>query len=168
MNRISSVELFFRRSRFHIQPLPTSTVKTNDHQFYPDNSVLSQLFYTTSQNPTINSPDEIHVTGNDKVSIVSGPKNVKFLIPFARSGLTSNESTLGIIESTTRTITHVKDIFPLNPSSQSQTPTNNETHPITPSSSSNSVTTASMFDTEHRQKITKHDSEEIPLLSSDK
>jgi hypothetical protein len=45
---------------------------------------------------------------------------------------------------------------------------NNETHPITPSSSSNSVTTASMFDSEHRQKITKHDSEEIPLLSSDK
>ena len=155
-----------------MQSLSTSTAKNNgsfnDYQFCPDNSVLgtalSQLLQATSRNTTINSTDEVHVTGNDKVSIVSGPKNVKFLIPFTRSGITSNESTLGLIESTTRTITHVKDIFPLNALSQSQTITNNETDTITSAPSRNS---ASIFDTEHRQNRTNSDSEEIPLLSKD-
>ncbi len=90
-----------------------------------------------------------------------------FLIPFGRSGMTSNESTFSVIESTTRTITHVKDIFPLNSLSQSQTTTtNHEIHPITPSSSSNSVTIASLFDTEHRQEMIKSDSEEFPSENS--
>jgi hypothetical protein len=87
----------------------------------------------------------MRVAENDnKVSIVSAPKNVKFIIPLGRSGITSNESTFGVIESTTRTITHVKDIFPLNPISQSQINTE-----------------------EHQQEMTKSDSEEIPLLSNE-
>jgi hypothetical protein len=77
----------------------------------------------TSQNTTNNSIDETRATTNEGVSIVSAPKNVKFIIPLGRSGITSNESTFGVIESTTRTITHMKDIFPLNSTSQSQTTT---------------------------------------------
>jgi hypothetical protein len=112
----------------------------------------------------MNSTDEMQVVANDKVSIVSAPKNVKFLIPLVRSGITSNESTFGVIESTTRTITHVKDIFSSNPSSESRIQTTNETDTISPSSSSNSAITASLFDIESRQDRTKSDSEEIPLL----
>jgi hypothetical protein len=117
----------------------------NDYQFCDENSAitaaLGQLLATTSQNST----DEVHTVENDnKVSFVSAPKNVKFIIPLGRSGVTSNESTFGVIESTKRTITHVKDIFPLNPISQSQINTE-----------------------ENQQEITKSDSEEIPLLSNE-
>lgn len=140
----------------------------NDYQFYPDNSVLnaavSQLMHSRSQYTTINSTNEIRVAGNDRVSYVAGPKNVKFLVPLTQSGVTSNESTLGLVESTTRTITHVRDIFPLNSSLQSQTITNPEVETIT---SSNSVIRASLFDVECRQTATQSDSEEIPLLPSD-
>jgi hypothetical protein len=122
------------------------------------------LLSTKSQNASNNSTDEIQVGGNDKVSFVSAPKNVKFLIPLGRAGITSNESTYGVIESTTRTITHVKDIFAYDPSLQSHMITNNETDTISPSSSSNSAITASVFDTEQGQNITKINSEEIPLL----
>jgi hypothetical protein len=109
---------------------------------------------STSQKPS----EEIRLGGNEnKVSIVSAPKNVKFIIPMGRSGITSNESTYGVIDSTTRTITHVKDIFPLNPLFQSQT-TN---------SSSNSVVTTSLFDTDQRNEVSKDDSEDIPLLPNE-
>jgi hypothetical protein len=134
-----------------MQTLSTSTANgqqlqfNNDYQFCDENNALTaalgQLLSTTSQNST----DEMRVAENDnKVSIVSAPKNVKFIIPLGRSGITSNESTFGVIESTTRTITHVKDIFPLNPISQSQINTE-----------------------EHQQEMTKSDSEEIPLLSNE-
>jgi len=134
-----------------MQTLSTSTANgqqlqfNNDYQFCDENNALTaalgQLLSKTSQNST----DEIHVAENDnKVSIVSAPKNVKFIIPLGRSGITSNESSFGVIESTTRTITHVKDIFPLNPISQSQINTE-----------------------EHQQEMTKSDSEDIPLLSNE-
>jgi len=117
----------------------------NDSQFCDENSAitaaLGQLLSTTSPNST----DEMRIAENDnKVSFVSAPKNVKFIIPLGRSGVTSNESTFGVIESTKRTITHVKDIFPLNPISQSQIDAE-----------------------EHQQEMTKSDSEEIPLISKE-
>jgi hypothetical protein len=69
--------------------------------------------------------------------------------------MTSNESSFGVIESTTRTIKHVKDIFPHNPSLQSQMGTDT----VTASSSSSDIG--------HRHdqdELNKSDSEEIPLL----
>ncbi len=121
-------------------------------------AALGQLLSTASQNPA----EEIRLTGNEnKVSIVSGPKNVKFIIPFARSGITSNESSFGVIDSTTRTITHVKDIFPLNPLLQSQIDTFNH------SSSSNSAITTPLFDTDQQQEMSKDDCEDTPLLPNE-
>ncbi|CAF0790019.1 unnamed protein product [Adineta steineri] len=172
------------RSQFHQQTLSTSKSKINDHQnlsnndtyndyqFYRGNDILNaaldQLLHTSSQHTTINSADEIGMTSNDKVSIVSGPKNVKFLIPLTRSGITSNESTFGVIESTTRTITHVKDLFPVNLTLQSQTTQiNNDIESSTPSSSSHLTTIASLFSIEPQQTVSHNDSEEIPLLPLD-
>ncbi|CAF4328042.1 unnamed protein product, partial [Adineta steineri] len=155
-----------RRSRFHIQSQTSSTINNNqqhqqqqqhipnndafhEYQFYSENSVLgaalNRLMSPTSQNTTIHSIDELRPQNNEGVSIISAPKNVKFLIPLNRTGITSNESTFGVIESTTRTITHVKDIFPLNPPVQSQI-TNNEADTIMSSSN-----TSSVFETGRRQ-----------------
>jgi len=139
-----------------MQTVNSHHYQSNTDTFNDENSVvtaaLGQLLSTTSQNPTINSKDEIRLTGNENtVSIVSAPKNVKFIIPLSRSGITSNESTFSVIESTTRKITHVKDIFPLNPLSQSQIDT------VTLTSSSNSE----QIDPENQQD------EEIPLLSKE-
>jgi hypothetical protein len=128
----------------------------------------------TSQITTTNSIDEARTNANEGVSIVSAPKNVKFIIPLGRSGITSNESTFGVIESTTRTITHVKDIFPLNPSVQSQTTTtttttNNEDDTVTAASSSDSTKSSTIFDVGHRQdqnEIIKSDNEQQPLLEN--
>jgi hypothetical protein len=117
----------------------------------------------TSQTATTNSTDDTRTTTNEGVSIVSAPKNVKFLIPLGRSGLTSNDSTFSVIESTTRTITHVKDIFPLNPSSQSQTTTNNGDDILI--SPSNSLAISSVFDTGRRQD--ENNSEQQSLLPID-
>ena len=164
----------FRRSRFqsqhsstsnnnhHHQHLPNSD-SFNEYQFYTENSVLgaalNRLMSPTSQTIATNSTDDTRTTANEGVSIVSAPKNVKFLIPLSRSGITSNESTFGVIESTTRTITHVKDIFPLNPSSQSQTTNNGEDMMNSPSKS---LPTSSVFDTGRRQD--ENDSEQQSLL----
>ena len=129
--------IYFSRSRFHL-PAQSSSITNhhahsnlvnsdafNEYQFYTENSVLgaalNHLMSPTSQTATNNSFEEARTTANEGVSIVSAPKNVKFLIPLGRSGITSNDSTFGVIESTTRTITHVKDLFPLNSASQSQT-----------------------------------------------
>ena len=124
-----------RRARFQ---LPSTTNTTNhqhlinndlfnEYQFYTENSVLNaalnRLISPISQTTTSNSNDETRAIANEGVSIVSAPKNVKFIIPLGRSGIASNESTFGVIESTTRTITHVKDIFPLNTTSQPQATT---------------------------------------------
>ncbi len=127
-------------------------------------AALGQLLSKTSQNPTINSA---HTMNDNKVSIVSAPKNVKFIIPFGQSGGTSNESTFGVIESSTRTITHVKDIFSVNSLSQSQMTPNQESETVITSLSSNSLATASSFNTEQQQEMMKSDSEEIPLLSNE-
>jgi len=183
--RSNCISNLFRRARFHLQSQPLSTTNNNGHQnlinsdafneyqFYTENSVLgaalNRLMSPTSQNTTINSIDETRTTANEGVSIVSAPKNVKFIIPLVRSGLTSNESTFGVIESTTRTITHVKDIFPLNSSLQSQTtPTNNGDDIVTTSSSSNTVKpSSSLFDAARREdqnEIIKNDNEQQPLL----
>jgi hypothetical protein len=180
---------FFRRARFHLQSqLPSTTNNNNnghqnltnndafnEYQFYTENSVLgaalNRLMSPTSQNTTSNSIDETRATTNEGVSIVSAPKNVKFIIPHGRSGITSNESTFSVIESTTRTITHVKDIFPLNSSLQSQTtPTNNGDDIVTTSSSSNTVKpSSSLFDAARREdqnEIIKNDNEQQPLLQN--
>lgn len=120
----------------------------------------------TTQSNTNNSIDEPRTTTNEGVSIVSAPKNVKFLVPLGRSGLGSNESTFGVIESTTRTITHVKDIFPLNSSAQSQTTTtviNNEDN----GSSASMKLASSVFETGNNQnEPINNDAEEEkqPLL----
>jgi hypothetical protein len=114
--------------------------------------------------------DDPRTAANDGVSIISAPKNVKFLIPLNRSGITSNDSTFGVIDSTTRTITHVKDIFPLNPPLQSRITTNNGGDVVTGSSSSNSITTSSLFDAGRRQdqnEMMKSDIEQQPLLLND-
>ncbi|CAF3900552.1 unnamed protein product [Rotaria sp. Silwood2] len=154
-----------RHSHFNLQSQHSSTVNTNhnqnllsnesfnEYQFYTENSVLgAALSRLMSKNPRSNSIDETSTAPNEGVSIVSAPKNVKFLIPLVRSGITSNESTFGVIESTTRTITHVKDIFPLNSSSQSQKipTTNNVEDTANVSSPSNSMNISSFFDEEHR------------------
>lgn len=152
----------------------------NDYQFYTEHSELgAALNRLMSPNPhyaTANTTDDTRNPPNESVSIVSAPKNVKFLIPLGRSGLASNESTFGVIESTTRTITHVKDIFPLNAASQNQAQTNSEED--TAISSSLPYTTKraaarveSTVDAEqeghaHDEGI-KSDSEEIPLLAND-
>jgi hypothetical protein len=117
----------------------------------------------TSQTATTNSTDDTRTATNEGVSIVSAPKNVKFLIPLGRSGVTSNDSTFSVIESTTRTITHVKDIFPLNPSSQFLTTANNGEDIII--SPSNSSAISSVFDTGRRQD--ENNSEQQSLLLID-
>lgn len=132
----------------NIRPNQTTNESFAEYQFCTENNVLTtaltQLLSTApTQNSTIND-------NNNKVSIVSAPKNVKFIIPLARSGITSNESTFGVIESTTRTITHVKDIFPLNPLTQS--PSDSEQQ---------------QQQQPQRTAMTKSDSEEVPLLSNE-
>jgi hypothetical protein len=109
----------------------------------------------TSPNTTNNSIDETRAAANEGVSIVSAPKNVKFIIPLGRSGITSNESTFGVIESTTRTITHMKDIFPLNSALQSQT--------TTTTMISNGDDTRLHHD---QNEITKTNNEQQPLLQN--
>jgi hypothetical protein len=178
---------FFRRGRFHLQSQPSSTTNNNghqtltnndpfnDYQFYTENSVLgaalSRLMSPTSQNETTHSIDETRATANEGVSIVSAPKNVKFIIPFGRPGIASNESTFGVIESTTRTITHVKDIFPLNSPLQSQitTTSNNEDDTIIAPLSSNSIKTSAIFNERHHQDQNERipsDHEQQPLLQN--
>ncbi|CAF3558384.1 unnamed protein product [Rotaria socialis] len=172
-----------RRFHFQRQSQPSSTINNNQHstlpkndsfneyQFYTDNSVLgAALNHLMSQNSATNPNDEICTVPNEGVSIVSAPKNVKFLIPLARSGITSNESTFGVIESSTRTITHVKDIFSLNspPPSQKVTATqNNGDDTLTFSSLSNLTTASTLFDEVRRQnpnETATNNSEQQPLL----
>lgn len=154
--------LLLRRSRLHHQG--SSVLKSHsrdqvnlsneNYQFSTDNEMitaaLGQLFSTTSSNTSD------LVNNDNKVSIVSAPKNVKFIIPLSRSGLDSNENTFGVIDSTTRTITHVKDIFPLNSFVSSPSANNH------PSMANPSV--SSTFDTEDTNK---DDCEDIPLLFQD-
>lgn len=134
----------------------------NDYQFYTEDSVLGaalhRLMSPTTPSTVNHSVEEARTTTNDGVSIVSAPKNVKFLVPLGRSGLASNESTFGVIESTTRTITHVKDIFPLNSSTQSQTVVtiNNEDQGVTSSASETAVN--------QNEIINNNELEEQPLL----
>ena len=182
----------FRRSRFHLQSQSTSTVNHhhshhngglhdpfNDYQFYTEHSelgaALNRLMSPNQHYASTNAADDTRNPPNESVSIVSAPKNVKFLIPLGRSGLASNESTLGVIESTTRTITHIKDIFPLNASSQNQASTNSEEETVISSSLPNSperaaATAGLSIDAEqeglaHDEGI-KSDSEEMPLLAN--
>ncbi|CAF1117906.1 unnamed protein product [Rotaria sp. Silwood1] len=178
-----------RRHRFNFQTQSSSIINTNrnqnqnlssnesfnEYQLYTENSVLSAaLNRLMSQNPKRSSIDETNTAPNEGVSIVSAPKNVKFLIPLTRSGITSNESTFGVIESTTRTITHVKDIFPLNSSSQSQkgaTTTNNVGDTNNVSSPSNSMIRPSFFDEAHHpdqnETITSDCEQQLLLPNND-
>lgn len=110
-------------------------------------AAFGQLFSTTS-------PNTNDQTNNDnRMSFVSAPKNVKFIIPLTRSGADSNENTFSVIESTTRTITHVKDIFPFQPVVQSSV----NTHP-------SSTTVVNIEDDEQQNDMNKDDCEELPLL----
>ncbi|CAF0763759.1 unnamed protein product [Rotaria sordida] len=172
-----------QRSRFHRQSQYKSTTNNNDHQnltnndpfndyeVYSDNSVLSgafnQLFSNTPLNKTMNSTDKVLVNDSNKVSIISIPKHVKFLISSDLSDITSNDSTFGIIESTTGQITHVKDIFSVNFPLESQIITKNETDKVISSSSSNSVTNTLLFNNKHQEEIVKNGNEESPLLMND-
>ena len=119
-----------------------------------------------TRNSTSNSLEETRLNPSDGFSIVSAPKNVKFLIPLNREGITSNESTYGLVESTSRTITHVKDIFPLSPSAINVP----NVQQVNGSSSSQSAETSEIFDHEQSQsrpEISKSDSEEAPLLRTE-
>lgn len=153
---------FFRRSRPRTPaaPVPTTTnfrdqqnLFNDDYQLSMGNHVLpaafGQLFSTTSPNTTDHSNNE------NQVSFISAPKNVKFLIPLARSGADSNENTYSVIESTTRTITHVKDIFPF--------------HPPVPSATNNHQSSTSILHTEDDEQhdMNKDDCEDLPLLFHD-
>jgi hypothetical protein len=118
---------------------------------YTDSSIFgAALTQLLSSNGT-HTLDETRATSNEGVSIVSAPKNVKFLIPLGRSGINSNESTFGLIESTTRTVTHVRDIFPANPVASS---TNTIEPPI------------ESIDQANHQEMVISNSEEIPLLEN--
>ncbi|CAF1462733.1 unnamed protein product [Rotaria magnacalcarata] len=178
-------------SRLHIQPPSASTTNNNnnnnnnddhqqllnsdpynEYQFYSGNSVLSsaldQLFSRSTQKNIMNSSDRVHAEDNsNKISIIAVSKNVTFLIPSDRSGITSNDSTFDVNESTTRTIAPVEDIFPVNSSLQSQTITSNEINTVAPSSSSNSVANSLLLEKDQQQEIVRSASEEIPLLTSD-
>lgn len=84
-----------------------------------DNSLLGmalgQLLSTAAQQTYSSAANESGSNGNESVTILPGTKNVKFLIPMGRSGLTSNDSTLGTNERDDRVIRRVQDIFPSNP-----------------------------------------------------
>ena len=130
---------------------------------------------STSQNTISNSNDETCIAPNEDVSTVSTSKNVKFLIPLSRSGMNSNGSTLSLMDSTTRSITHVKDIFSSSsPLLQSQTITtkmkNNERDVVTISSSSNSLTTSTLFNVDcrldHNEIITSDNEQQALLLQN--
>ena len=110
---------------------------------------------------------------NEGVSIVAAPKNIKFHVPLSRSGMNSNESTFRVIDSTTAPITHVKDIFPLNSLSKSQTRIpkmdNDGRELVTVSSSSDSLTTSSLFNVDcclDHNDIIGSDSEQQVLLQN--
>ena len=130
----------------------------NESQFYTENNVLgaalNRLTLSTSQNTINNCNDETCTTPNEGVSVASVPKNVKFHVPLSRSDMNSNESTFGVIDSTTAPITHVKDIFPLTSLSKSQTRIpkmdNDGRDLATVSSSSVSLTTSSLFNVDYR------------------
>ncbi|CAF4233344.1 unnamed protein product, partial [Rotaria sordida] len=128
---------------------------------------FNQLFSNTPLNKTMNSTDKVLVNDSNKVSIISIPKHVKFLISSDLSDITSNDSTFGIIESTTGQITHVKDIFSVNFPLESQIITKNETDKVISSSSSNSVTNTLLFNNKHQEEIVKNGNEESPLLMND-
>jgi hypothetical protein len=158
----------------HVNATSSVNDASNDYQLYTEHSVLgaalNRLMSPHSQDTIGHSYDDTRLTNNDGVSFVSAPKNVKFLIPLGRSGITSNESTFGLVESTTRTITHVKDIFPMNFPTEHQTVTNNTGDMIDTFLSSNSDEKVDVFNAGRRQDrhdIMKSDSEEIPLLSND-
>lgn len=124
-----------------------------------------------SQNSTASMNEDKNASPNESISIFSAPKNVKFLIPLMRSGITSNESTLGVIESSTRSITHMKDIFPLNSAalSQKETITENNGGDTTTSSLLNSATVSSCFDETHhpnQNELNTSDNEQKPLLQN--
>ena len=168
-NSIDCSFFSYRRNRFRVQPQTTSNIHQsylvnsdtlNDVEFVSENSVLgaalTKIMSSTLQNTANQSLDETRPTPSEGVSIVSVPKNVKFLIPLGRSGLASNESTFGVIESTTRTITHVKDIFPL------------KSPPINNGDESGDVSSSSVFENGRRQdqnEIIRSESEQ-PLLEN--
>lgn len=168
-NSIDCSFFLYRRNRFRVQPQTTSNIHQsylvnsdtlNDVEFVSENSVLgaalTKIMSSTLQNTANQSLDETRPTPNESVSIVSVPKNVKFLIPLGRSGLASNESTFGVIESTTRTITHVKDIFPV------------KSPPISNGDESGDVSSSSVFENGRRQdqnEIIRSESEQ-PLLEN--
>ena len=84
-----------------------------------DNSLLGmalgQLLSTAAQQSYNSAANDSGSNGNESVTILPVTKNVKFLIPLDRSGLTSNDSTLGTNERDNREIPRVQDIFPSNP-----------------------------------------------------
>ena len=160
----------FRRSRYHTQVPSASTATTNfrdqqnlsndDYQFPMGNHVLpaafGQLFSATSPNTTDQDNNE------STVAFVSAPKNVKFLIPLARSGADSNQSSFGVIDSTTGTITHVKDIFPFHPLVPSAANNNHQTdtHP-------SSTSIVKREEEQEQHDMSNDECEELPLLFHD-
>lgn len=154
--------LFFRRSRYHqtsttTNPNSTLNDSSAEYQLFTERSVLGAALNQMISSNTRNSIDETRLNTSDGFSIVSAPKNVKFLIPLGRSGVTSNESTYGLVESTSRTITHVKDIFPLN-SSVGNSSNVQQTNVIGSSSSQTESLAADSM---------RNDSEDAPLLNEE-
>lgn len=178
--------VMLRRARYHQTAHGASNINhrgntsasfndaANEYQLYTEHTVLgaalNRLMSSNTRDSTSNSLDEARLPGSEGVSIVSAPKNVKFLIPLGRSGVTSNESTYGLVESTTRTITHVKDIFPFNPTAPHPSMVNQGGNTATGSSSSHSAETSEIYDQEQQQQRpdnVKSDSEEAPLLRNE-
>ncbi|CAF1132327.1 unnamed protein product [Didymodactylos carnosus] len=97
----------------------------DDYDLYAEKNVLSAALSrllspssTIPANGGTNLLDENDVLISTRPSssdyVVTDKKNVKFFIPLSRSGVTSNEDTIGVIESTSRRIAHVKDLFSYN------------------------------------------------------
>ena len=175
-----------RKSRYHQTSQAASTSHhqvaqnnllndpTHDYQFYTEQSIigaaLNQMMSSNISNTAPNTTEESRASNNEGISIVSVPKNVKFLIPLGRSGMNSNESTFGLIESTTRTITHMKDVFPLTISTQSSSLMNdgeNQTNLVS-TSDVNLLEDISDPNSRSNQNLSnRKETENKPLLSHD-
>ena len=98
----------YRSNNFPVNSMNENRVRF-DRNFL--GTTINQLLSNGTQHSYINSGEEVYAVDADNLTVISAPKNVKFLIPLARSGLTSNESTFGVNEHDNRVIKNVRDIF---------------------------------------------------------
>lgn len=72
---------------------------------------FDRTFNDRPQTTYLNADNEVYAVTENDLKLLSGSKTVKFLIPLSRSGLTSNESTIGINDLENRFIPDVRDLF---------------------------------------------------------